>query len=116
MRVGVQEDVKYLAGAVGIHLLVALLLVGFSWRSHQAIVPQLAIKGVIVSESALNAMVTSVEPTAPIVEPEETQEKQTQQDEQMLKQQQEARLEEQKRLAAEAEKKQQRLKEQLLLN
>lgn len=108
MSAALQEDWKYLGGAIGIHLLVALSIVGLNWRPHQTIVPQLAIKGVVVSESALNALVASAEPPAPPVEQQETQ-----QEEQLVKQQKlEARVEEQKRLAAEAEKKQQMLREQ----
>ena len=98
MSVAVQEDVKYLAGAVGIHLFVALLLIGFNWRSHQAIVPQLAIKGVIVSESVVDALVKSVEAPLPPIEREEKKENKEQ--------------EEQKQLLAQAEKKQQLLREQ----
>jgi colicin import membrane protein len=102
-----QEDWKYLGGAVGIHLMVVVFLIGFNWSSHQAIVPQLAIKGVVVSESALNAMVSKAEPPAAPVEQQEIQ-----QEDQVLKQKEnQARVEEQKRLAAEAEKKQQMLRE-----
>jgi colicin import membrane protein len=102
-----QEDWKYLGGALGIHLMVAVLLIGFNLRSPQAIVPQLAIKGVVVSESALNAMVSKAEPPAAPVEQQEMQ-----QENQVLKQKEnQARVEEQKRLAVETEKKQQILRE-----
>ncbi len=128
-----QSQTKYLGGALLIHVLLGVLMVGVNWRSHQAVIPQLAIQGVLVDRNTLNQVVKQVAvppPPAPPTEPEvdkrqqeleqEHQKQQQLKQEQLkqdeLKQQQlkQSQLElqqtqekERQRLAAEVQKRQQ---------
>ncbi len=131
MTAWLQDQWKYLGGAVGIHLLMVLLFIGFNWRSHQAIVPQLAIQGVVVNQSQLNALVTHNAPpdVAPMpaesseaeqqIQEQKLQEQKQEQEQVRLQQQQlqlkqkqeQARVEAEQRRLAEAEKKKQLLEQ-----
>lgn len=119
-----KEDSKYLAGALLIHAMFGLLLVGFNWHSQQAIVPQLAINAVLVDRNTLNQLAKQPPAPAPVVEPEDTskqeelekqrQEQERLQQEQLKKaqeQQQQLELqrvqEKQRQAASEAEKQKQ---------
>lgn len=114
------SQIKYLAGALLIHLLLGVLLVGFNWRSQQAVVPQLAINAVLVDRNTLNQVVWQKATPAPPALPaedtkqqelekqrqEQEREKQEQHKQQQLEQQQ-AQEKERQRLVADAEQKQQ---------
>lgn len=112
-------EVKYWGGALLIHVLLGLLLVGFSWRSQQAVVPQLAINAVLVDRNTLNQLARQ-KPAPPVEDNSKQQEleKQRQQQEQLkqeklkqdqLKQEQLElqRVQDEQRRTAEAEKQKQ---------
>jgi colicin import membrane protein len=108
------QDAKYFSGALGIHALLGLLLIGFSWNSQQAIVPQLAIKAVMVDQATLNQLVRQAKPvTEQNHDEQQALEKQRQEHERIKQQelqqeqlkQQEAERVAQQRLQAEAEQK-----------
>ena len=117
MNALMRDDWKYLGGAVGIHLLLAAVLIGFNLTSHQAIVPQLAIKAVMVDRNTLNQLAHKSAPQAVEEKKEDQAEvEQQRQEQERLKQealqqvqmkQNEQRVQEQKRLLAEAEKQKQ---------
>jgi colicin import membrane protein len=101
-----QQQSKYLFGALMIHLLLGVLLVGFNWRSHNAVVPQLAINAVLVDRNTLNQVVKRAAPTPPAPEPQVDQQEEKQKE---LEQQQK----EQARLKQEQLKQDQLKQEQL---
>lgn len=113
-------SLKYLGGALLIHVLLGVLLVGFNWNTRQAIVPQLAINAVLVDRNTLNQLARQqAAPTPPSPPSEENNrkqeelEKQRQEQERIrqeqLKQQQlelkQTQEKERQQLAAEAEQK-----------
>lgn len=123
---------RYFAGAVLIHVVLGLLLVGFNWRSYEPVIPQLAIQGTLVDRNTLNQVAKQAakpEPPAPkpveeavkepVKEPEVDKQKelaqqlkeQERQKQAQLKQQQlelqQTQEKERQRLAADAQKKQQ---------
>lgn len=114
---------RYLVGALLIHALLGVLLVGFNWRTQQVVVPQLAINAVVVDRKTLNQLVKQQavpSPPAEVAPPQpednskqEELEKQRQEQErqQQAKQQQvelqQAQEKERQRLANEAEQKKQ---------
>jgi colicin import membrane protein len=119
---GWSSQASLFIGALAIHLVLGLLLVGFNWRSHQAVIPQLAIHATLVDRNMLNQVAKQVakpEPkqAEPVKEPEVDKQKElAQQQEQerqkqaQLKQQQlelQQTQEKERRLAAEAQQKQQ---------
>jgi len=117
-------QLKYLAGALLLHALLGVLLIGVSWRSHDAIVPQLAINAVLVDRSALN-QVARTQAAPPPAEPapdkqqedkqkelEKQQQLQREQERQKQEQEKQAQLKQQQaldkqRMADEAEKQKQ---------
>lgn len=56
---------KYWGGALLIHVLLGVLLVGFNWQFRQPVVPQLAISAVLVDRSVLNQLARQPAPVAP---------------------------------------------------
>ncbi|MGE0188927.1 MAG: TonB C-terminal domain-containing protein [Steroidobacteraceae bacterium] len=115
------QDLKYLSGALGIHALIGLLMIGFNWSSPQAIVPQLAIKAVLVDSTTLNQVVRQT--AKPVIEKNDDEQaalEQQRQEQERLKQeelqqvqlkQRETERVEQQRLLAEAEQKNQLLQQ-----
>jgi colicin import membrane protein len=116
-----RDQLKYWGGALLIHVLIGVLLVGFNWRNQRAVVPQLAINAVLVDRNTLNQLVRQQTVPSPSPEPDaslqEDLEKQRQEQERLkqeqLKQEQLKReqlelqrVQEQQR-QAEAEKQQQ---------
>ncbi len=89
-----RDQFKYWGGALLIHVLFGVLLVGFNWRTQQAIVPQLAINAVVVDRDTLNQLVRQQAAPSPPPEPDtreqEEQEKQRQEQakQEQLKQEQ----------------------------
>ncbi len=116
-----RSQFKYWCGALLIHAVIGVLLVGFNWRTQQAVVPQLAINAVLVDRNTLNQVARKVAPPAPATpapaEPEDTRQKeleQKQREQEQVQQKQEQlkreqlelqRVQDQQRLVAEAEKK-----------
>lgn len=117
-------QIKYLVGALLIHLVLGVLLVGVNWRSHQAVVPQLAINAVLVDRNTLNQVArqkaTPAPPTPPVEDnKQQEQEKQREAErvqqerekQEQLKQQQlelqQTQEKQRQQVAAEAERKQQ---------
>jgi colicin import membrane protein len=128
---------KYLLGALLIHAVLGVLLVGFNWRSKPAVVPQLAINAVLVDRNTLNQLArtqaASTPPAPPAEDKKQEQEKELQEQQEREKQQQalheqqerdkqeqlkqqqvqqQQALEKQQRLADEAEQKKQQAEAQ----
>lgn len=93
---------KYWGGALLIHVLIGVLLVGFNWRDQQAVVPQLAINAVVVDRNTLNQLVRQRATPSPPAEPDNSKQ------EELEKQRQE-----QERLKQEQAKQEQLKQEQL---
>lgn len=110
---------KYLLGALLIHAVLGVLLVGFNWRTHQAIVPQLAINAVLVDRNTLNQVARVQAAPKPPTPPAEDNNKQQEEQKELEKQQQEREQQErakqeqlkqqQVELQQQAKEKQQRL-------
>lgn len=85
-----QEESKYFGGALLIHAVLALLLVGFNWRSHEAVIPQLAIRAVLVDRNTLNQVARRAAPPAPVVREDTAQQEleRQRQEQERLKQEQ----------------------------
>jgi colicin import membrane protein len=105
-----QDQFKYLGGALGIHALLGLLLIGFSWSSQQTVVPQLAIKAVMVDRATLNQLARQA-PAKPKVDDSLAQqaalEKRQEQERKQQEEQKQELLREQEQMRAETEKQQQ---------
>lgn len=97
-----RENWKYLGGALGLHALLALLLVGFSWNSTQTVVPQLAIKAVMVDTKTLNQLTKAARVQPEVVpqaepQPDPAEEQRKQEEAQRQREQLQEREREQKR-------------------
>jgi colicin import membrane protein len=107
-------QIKYLLGALLIHAVLGVLLVGFNWRKQQAVVPQLAINAVLVDRNTLNQVArvqAAPKPPTPLTEDNKKQEeleKQQQEHEQQERAKQE-QLKQQQAELQQAKDKQQRL-------
>jgi len=100
MSSAVQDNLKYVGGALLLHVLFAMLFVGMAFSSRQTVMPQLAIRAVMVDRATLNRLAQSQ--TKPSAE-----DQQRQQDEQIKEQQikeQQAKEQELKRQQENAEK------------
>lgn len=108
-----QDNWKYVGGALLIHVLLAVLVVGMALGSRQTVVPQLAIRAVMVDRATLNRLAQQQAPVQPQPAPTAEDEQRKQQEEaakqQELKRQQEQA--EQEKLA-QAKQQQEKLKEQ----
>jgi colicin import membrane protein len=108
-------QIKYLIGALLIHAALGILLVGFNWRSHQAVVPQLAINATLVDRNTLNQLArqqAKPSPPAPLVEDRSKQEeleKQQQREREQQEREKQEQLNQQQVELQQAKDKQQRL-------
>lgn len=120
----VQVKWRYFGGALGLHILLIVSVVVLNWQPNNVIVPQLAIKGVIVSPTALNALVhkpvvssaeempDEQENTEQLIEQQQQAQARLQKEQLLLKQKEElARIEHQKQLAAEKDKQEKMLEQ-----
>src|SRR6267154_3329601 len=105
----VHDNWKYISGAVLIHALLAALLFGMALSSSRSVVPQLAIRGVMVDRAMLNRL--AQQQSQPATPPaEEVQRKQ--QEAEAAKQQELQRQQEQAAQAKAAQEKQLKEKQQ----
>ncbi len=86
-----RDQLKYWGGALLVHALLGVLLVGFNWGSRQSVIPQLAINAVVVDRNTLNQLVRQQAVPDPPAEPDtrqqEEREKQRQEQERLKQEQ-----------------------------
>lgn len=110
MPIFLQENWKYVGGALFIHLLLAALVIGMAFGSRQAVVPQLAIHAVMVDRATLNRMARQAQPKPPAEDPVRKQQEEAAKQRELERQQQEqAKQQETER---QEQLKQEKLKEQ----
>lgn len=108
-------QIKYLLGALLIHAVLGVLLLGFNWRTQQAVVPQLAINATLVDRNTLNQLArqqAKPSPPAPLVEDrskQEALEKQRQEERKQQERDKQEQLKQQQVELQQAKEKQQRL-------
>jgi colicin import membrane protein len=111
------DNWKYLSGAVLIHALLAALLFGMALSSSHSVVPQLAIRGVMVDRAMLNRLAQQQQsqpatPPAPTPPVEDAQRKQQEAEAEAAKQQELQRQQEQAAQAKAVQEKQLKEKQQ----
>lgn len=82
-----QDNWKYISGALLIHCVLAVLIFGMAFGSRQSVVPQLAIHGVMIDRATLNRMTQQAQPAAQPTPAPPVEDEQRKQQEEAAKQQ-----------------------------